>query len=382
MGSALMTAAVAHSATSHIFQGGGSIRSVNPLLLRQIKREHVHYFNKICTVRPPLAFSWLSKPWRLEISPIEHPQLAYSEQARVDWGGAEIILRIEPSLVAMALSGVLQTDSAGSLTGEVRNLLIDAAFMELTEFIESHFRKRFRLVSTEDERAESSIPSFQSKNEGKLKGWLLVFSDGTAEYRCEAWIDDLALGFFADAVRAWPTYSNQPGSWGSLPIPVMICAGWTTVALPTLRQLRLNDVILMDECLINQHQREVLIRFGNRFGIRGELLQSSIKVTDFIEEIMDDIDEFNEPLDDDHPLDQDDGDIEQIPVRLYFDLGERMVTLAELKTVAPGYIFELGREPRRAVTIRVNGKKIGEGELVEIDGNIGVSILAIHSSSH
>jgi type III secretion protein Q len=144
----------------------------------------------------------------------------------------------------------------------------------------------------------------------------------------------------------------------------------------------LNDVILLDECLIDQHQREVFIRFGNRFGIRGELLQSSIKVTDFIEEIMDDIDEFNEPLDDDHPLDQGDGELEQIPVRLYFDLGERMVTLAELKTVAPGYIFELGREPRRAVTIRVNGKKIGEGELVEIDGNIGVSILAINSSSH
>ena len=359
-----MTAVLAHSATSHIFQGGGSIRSVNPLLLRQVKREHVHYFNKICTVRPPLAFSWLSKPWRLEISPIEYPQLAYSEQARVDWGGAELILRIEPSMVAMALSGVLQTDSAGSLTGEVRSLLIDAAFMELSEF------------------DESFVPSFHSKIEGKLKGWMLVFSDGTAEYRCEAWIDDLALGFFADAVRAWPMSSNQPGSWGSLPIPVMICAGWTTVALPTLRQLRLNDVILMDECLIDQHQREVLIRFGNRFGIRGELLQSSIKVTDFIEEIMDDIDEFNEPLDDDHPLDQGDGELEQIPVRLYFDLGERMVTLAELKTVAPGYIFELGREPRRAVTIRVNGKKIGEGELVEIDGNIGVSILAIHSSSH
>lgn len=377
-----MIAGVAHSATSHIFKDGGSIRSINPLLLRQIKREHVHYFNKICTVRPPLVFSWLSKSWHLTISPIEHPKLAYSEQASVDWGGSEIILRIEPSFVAMALSGVLQTDSAGSLTGEVRNLLIDAAFMELSEIIESRFRKRFRLVSTDQERDEFFIPPFRSNNEGILKGWLLVFSDGTAEYRCEAWVDDLALGFLADAVRTWPMHSHLPDSWESLPIPIMICAGWTTVALPTLRQLRLNDVILLDECLIDQHQEEVLLRFGNRFGIRGELLESSIKVTDFIEEIMDEIDEFNEPPDNDYPTDQGDGELEQIPVRLYFDLGERMVTLAELKTVAPGYIFELGREARRAVTIRVNGKKIGEGELVEIDGHIGVSVLAIHSSSH
>ena len=377
-----MTAGVAHRATSHLLQGGGSIRSVNPLLLRKIQREHIHYFNKICTVRPPLAFSWLSKPWRLEISPIEHPKLAYSEKASVDWGGAEVILRIEPSLVAIAAAGVLQTDSLGSLTGEVRNLLIDAAFMELSELIESRFRKRFRLISAEEERDEYFIPPFRSKNERELKGWLLVFSDGKAEYRCEAWIDDLALGFLADAVRIWPMHSHLPDSLESLPIPVMICAGWTTLAFPTLRQLRLNDVILLDECLIDRDQEEVLIRFGNRFGIRGELLESSIKVMDFIEEIMDDIDEFNEPPDDDFPVDQGDSELEQIPVRLYFDLGERMVTLAELKTVAPGYIFELGREPRRAVTIRVNGKKIGEGELVEIDGHTGVSVLAIHSSSH
>jgi type III secretion protein Q len=144
----------------------------------------------------------------------------------------------------------------------------------------------------------------------------------------------------------------------------------------------LNDVIVLDEYLIDQHQQQVLIRFGNRFAIRGELLKSSIKVSDFIEEIMDDIDDFNEPLDEVDQPDEGQSVVEKIPVRLYFDLGERMITLSELKIVAPGYIFELGRELRRAVTIRVNGRKIGEGELVEIDGNIGVSILAIQSTSN
>jgi type III secretion protein Q len=144
----------------------------------------------------------------------------------------------------------------------------------------------------------------------------------------------------------------------------------------------LNDVILLDECLIDQYQQNVVVRFGKRFGIRGELLQSGIKVTDFIEGIMEDIDDFNGPLDEANQLDQSHSDLDQISVRLHFDLGERMLTLADLKTVAPGYIFELGREPRRAVTIRVNGRKIGEGELVDIDGSIGVSILAIHSMSN
>lgn len=64
-----------------------------------------------------------------------------------------------------------------------------------------------------------------------------------------------------------------------------------------------------------------------------------------------------------------------------FDLGERMMTLSELRTLAPGYVIELGRDIRRAVTIRVNGRKIGEGELVDIDGYIGLSLLSIHPHS-
>jgi type III secretion protein Q len=374
-----MMASPANAITSRRLAADGSIPSVSRPVLRTIKREQIQYLNKICVSRPPLSLNWLSKEWHLEFMPIELPKLTFSEQVKVDWGGAEIILRIEPSLVTTALNGVLQTDSAGSLKGEIRNLLIDAAFMELSEIIESRFRKRFRLVCTDEETENSFTSPFQSKNDGRRQGWLLVLSDGITEYRCEAWIDELALTFLADAVRALPVHAGEPDFLQQLPIPMLICAGWTDLALSTLRRLRLNDVILLDECLIDQYQQNVVVMFGNRFGIRGELLQSSIKVTDFIEGIMDDIDDFNEPLDEDDHLNQSNSELEQIPVRLCFDLGERMMTLAELKTVAPGYIFELGREPRRAVTIRVNGRKIGEGELVDIDGSIGVSILAINS---
>ena len=94
---------------------------------------------------------------------------------------------------------------------------------------------------------------------------------------------------------------------------------------------------------------------------------------------MEDIDELDESGEDFPQIDSGNEAIEQIPVRLYFDLGERVMTLGELKTLGPGYVIELGRELRRSVAIRVNGKKIGEGELVDIDGSIGVSVLAINT---
>ena len=65
---------------------------------------------------------------------------------------------------------------------------------------------------------------------------------------------------------------------------------------------------------------------------------------------------------------------DRIPVRLTFDLGERSLTVAELRELKPGYTFDLGRDVRRAVSIRAQGQLIGEGELVEIDGTLGVAI--------
>jgi type III secretion protein Q len=135
----------------------------------------------------------------------------------------------------------------------------------------------------------------------------------------------------------------------------------------------------MDECLVNQSIEQIFVHVGTQYFFEAEILQSSIKVTDWIGKIMDDDDDFNDSINQTNNLEQDDADFDQIPVRLYFDLGERTITLAELKSIAPGYVFELGRELRRAVTIRVGGKKIGEGELVEIDGSIGVAVLAINS---
>lgn len=78
---------------------------------------------------------------------------------------------------------------------------------------------------------------------------------------------------------------------------------------------------------------------------------------------------------------EDEALVDDIRIRVSFDLGERSLTLAELKLLGPGYVFELGRDLRRSVSIRANGKVIGEGELVDIEGQTGVSVLSISIKS-
>ena len=66
--------------------------------------------------------------------------------------------------------------------------------------------------------------------------------------------------------------------------------------------------------------------------------------------------------------------LDTLPIRLSFDLGEVTLTLAEARALQPGQTIELARPLSGGVRIRANGALIGEGDLVEIDGQLGVSV--------
>ncbi len=71
-------------------------------------------------------------------------------------------------------------------------------------------------------------------------------------------------------------------------------------------------------------------------------------------------------------------DIDAIPVRLTFELGERHLTLGELRQLQPGQSFDLERPLADGpVIVRANGALLGTGELVEIDGRIGVTLRSV-----
>ncbi len=66
----------------------------------------------------------------------------------------------------------------------------------------------------------------------------------------------------------------------------------------------------------------------------------------------------------------------RLPLRLHVVLGEKECTLAELTGLAPGTLIQLDRDASQPVRLAVNGRIVGEGELVEIEGKLGVKILS------
>ena len=68
-------------------------------------------------------------------------------------------------------------------------------------------------------------------------------------------------------------------------------------------------------------------------------------------------------------------DTENLPIKLVFVAGEMEIAFGDLARIVPGYIFDLRQSADRHVEIRANGSTIGSGELVEVDGRVGVRIL-------
>lgn len=66
--------------------------------------------------------------------------------------------------------------------------------------------------------------------------------------------------------------------------------------------------------------------------------------------------------------------IEDLEIRLDFILGKKTMTLAELRELAPGSTVTLDMPTTHTVGIYSSGRRLGDGEMVEIDGNLGVRI--------
>lgn len=66
-----------------------------------------------------------------------------------------------------------------------------------------------------------------------------------------------------------------------------------------------------------------------------------------------------------------------IPVTLSFEMGHKTVTLAQLRDLGVGSVLELASPVSMPIGLYVGGRKIGQGELVDVEGTAGVRVKRI-----
>jgi type III secretion system YscQ/HrcQ family protein len=69
--------------------------------------------------------------------------------------------------------------------------------------------------------------------------------------------------------------------------------------------------------------------------------------------------------------------LNQLQVQVVFDVGNCEMSFLELQKLQPGNVIPLASRMPEVVRMTVNGRVIGSGELVEIDGKIGVMLARI-----
>lgn len=79
----------------------------------------------------------------------------------------------------------------------------------------------------------------------------------------------------------------------------------------------------------------------------------------------------------DEPLVEAEALLADLPVHLSVEIGRVQLTADEILQLSAGHLIELGRSPREPVDLVAFGKLLAKGELVEIEGSLGVRVLRV-----
>jgi type III secretion protein Q len=182
--------------------------------------------------------------------------------------------------------------------------------------------------------------------------------------------DSLGLMLMAGLVAPLPAVSNALDD-DVLPILLRAEIGRTSLTAETLARLSIHDVVRIEHAWISQGGELWLGQ--ESFGVRVRWGDTQLTITQALGATGMKMPTTDTPESaGDAPI-----TIDHIPVQMTFDVGERSLTLAELKALQPGQALDLGRPLTAPVNIRANGALIGFGALIEIDGSLGVTITAL-----
>jgi type III secretion protein Q len=158
------------------------------------------------------------------------------------------------------------------------------------------------------------------------------------------------------------------------PIVAIFSAGAVSLPLRTLQDLHHGDVLIPDE--LPFERGEVVVTFGHRYRAVARLEENGARARSALQPITS-IQEINTMEAKGAPRVVETDDLGDLEVQLTFELGRQTVELEQLRTIAPGYVFALGRSPDDPVDIVANGRRIGRGEIVRVGDGLGVRLIRL-----
>ena len=353
--------------------------ALNPLQAR--------FLNALCTRRLPASFKLHGADCALAPDPWQAP---FTPACGLNVAADGAMWRLE-----FASSTVLRLHPAGALVGddaalpeELRLALLELALgpvlAALGQFLELSGPLTAAAEQTTDNTAFAcAVPL------------LLCLPAENIPVRIQA-PDRQAAGAVLDRLQGLPLLHRPVDG---LRLSVALEAGEARLTRRELRELAVEDIIL--PAAYPALQGELTLRPGPGAGIRCALkdgLATILEVTPTLpleDEIMTETlpdaaaqeatapetpaaeapaPENAAPTAPAEPL-----DLDNMEITVTFELERRLMSIAEIAALTPGYTFPLAVDAAAPVTLRAGGQAIGSGRLVDLNGSLGVQITAINT---
>jgi type III secretion protein Q len=160
-----------------------------------------------------------------------------------------------------------------------------------------------------------------------------------------------------------------------LPIPIRICRDRVDLTVAELRALRPGDIVLADGDPLQPHGPVAVV--SDRLQFRAEPVEHGFRLgARLIGSDANSAGDWFMPQPSDAPerAALEDAALDQLPIRVVFELGRLDVPLTEVRRLAPGYVLPLAKPSDSAVDLVANGRRIGHGSLVKIGDSVGVRV--------
>jgi len=338
--------------------------SAQPFEMSTIDSQTADHLNLVATRLRSGQFMLGGSALQFGLPPLAGPPRRISDpfQITLGWGGGELHLVATRSLLPLLYAHDFPQAPVDMVPQELALAALQLAVNELTAMLEQLSGRRVRLLRAGPADARSLLPApFR---------FAASIDSAAARDGLEAMpaTDALGLGLLALLARRQPPMATarEPDT----PIALRIEVGAVALRVSALRALSLNDVLLLDGAFDPATPR-VRLRIDQRHVLHAKLAEQSLIIESGVQEEP----SMNTVADKAGPGEA--VGLEEIEMRLCFDLGETTIKLGELGRVQTGQVLTLEAPHSQLVAIRANGRLIGRGELVRIADRVGVRVLKL-----
>ncbi len=163
-------------------------------------------------------------------------------------------------------------------------------------------------------------------------------------------------------ISRWPSFYYTP-DWNNHVTTVWLEVGVMTLSISELEEIEAADVIVLDTT-DNVRNQKLCLRLVSGEKFRASLDNERLKIESGIIKMSNDNENDVVTMGD-------------LPVKLTFDIGDLELPFHEIEFLTSGYIINLQKSFSEVVKIRSQNRVIGTGELVDINGKVGVRIISL-----